>query len=185
MRDYRDKIRVLVAVGAAALLSAVLGAADQVPFKARVSGASTIDPRTGFEDFHGLGRATHLGQSTAHMQHFVTLDIEVIDGRFILTAANGDQVCGSYAGQGTPTQVDPLLIDFEGTFAIEGGTGRFAGATGGGRIFGLVDPFPDEGVPEGTAADLTFDGTITRPGGRSGDGDSDQACSTIGNGSAP
>jgi hypothetical protein len=174
MGDCKRKMQAVLGVVAAACLSGIVGAADQVPFTARISGVSTFNPQTGSEDFRGLGRATHLGRSSAHLQHIVTPDIEVVQGRFTLRAANGDLVCGSYSGQGTIEREDPLLIQFLGAYTIEGGTGRFSGATGSGEISGLVDPFPDTGEPTGAETDLTFEGTIS-PLGESTDFD-DVSC---------
>jgi hypothetical protein len=171
MRIRRCRIQAVLAIVAAACFSGIVGAADQVPFRAVISGDSEIT--NGFEDFHGAGTASHMGRTRAHMQHIVTLAIEILDGQFTFTAANGDVLCGSYSGQGEVVSElgDPLLISFEGTYTVEGGTGRFAGATGGGEITGLVSPNP---TLEGASADLSFEGTISRP--NAGRGEADGTC---------
>jgi len=55
-----------------------------------------------------------------------------------LAAANGDEVSITYSGAapfpGPGTEVIVVEMDFE----VVGGTGRFAGATGGGEMTGYI-----------------------------------------------
>ena len=162
MRQHRLKINVLAVTLLAMCLSAPI-AANQVPFKARLSGTSVftfVSPTEVLENFAGDGQATHLGRFTAQQQHTINLvTTEVLEGVFTFTAANGDTVSGSYSGQGE--SLPSGLIRFTGTFRIEDGTGRFSDATGEGDMFGLIDP---SDFPVSATADLTLDGTIALHG---------------------
>ena len=55
----------------------------------------------------------------------------------VFTAANGDQLFATYAGTMEPRPDGPHAV--KGHFVITGGTGRFAGATGGGSFEGSED----------------------------------------------
>ena len=69
----------------------------------------------------------------------------------MFTAANGDMLTAQFTGQATP------IVGF---YAITGGTGRFAGATGSFIVHRLFD------TVEGTTVGF-FDGTVSlRAGGR-------------------
>lgn len=57
----------------------------------------------------------------------------VITGTLTLTAANGDELFIDYTAT-TPLPDATGAIHPAGTFTIVGGTGRFAGATGGGTL---------------------------------------------------
>jgi hypothetical protein len=52
-----------------------------------------------------------------------------------LTATNGDQLDGTYRGEFVP--LEPPLFSIDGQFTFDGGTGRFAGVTGGGEVTGV------------------------------------------------
>jgi hypothetical protein len=67
------------------------------------------------------------------------------------TAANGDQLFGSYAGYAIPTEKG---VEFWGDFQISGGSGRFDGATATGTYWGECG-----GAGEGI---LHFDGMLTK-----------------------
>ena len=66
----------------------------------------------------GTGEATHLGRVTVAWSHCPTEPEYIMDGRMILTAANGDQLYGLYDH------------DNLSAVTVTGGTGRFSGATG-------------------------------------------------------
>jgi hypothetical protein len=74
-----------------------------------------------------------------------------VDGHGIMTAANGDQIFIHYtANTAVPdanNQIHP-----RGSYSIEGGNGRFAGATGSGDL--AVDGTANDGET------AVFDGTI-------------------------
>jgi hypothetical protein len=87
-------------------------------------------------EIQGTGNATHLGRLTTDQSHCATPTSPAFtDGLFTLTAANGDQLLGTYSGDFVP--LDPPLFSIDGQFTFTGGTGRFAGATGGGDASGV------------------------------------------------
>ncbi len=72
-------------------------------------------------------------------------------------AANGDTITmtmeGTYYAQDPP----PTILQFDGTYTITGGTGRFAGASGTGSIYGEEDLQDLQGVHE---CWFRFDGSL-------------------------
>lgn len=108
------------------LIAQPVGADECVPFMASGAGdGQIVDTRGNCFTIVGTGSATHMGE--------VALYIEVCQYGFraeserILTAADGDKLYLS-----TETFWNEENQRFEGTFTIDGGTGRFEGATGGG-----------------------------------------------------
>lgn len=73
------------------------------------------------------GTATHLRQFTGVLQATVNLD-GTSTGTFTLTAASGEQLAGTFTGEGV--FIPPSSARLTEVAAIESGTGRFAGATG-------------------------------------------------------
>ncbi len=99
----------------------------------------------------GSGHATHMGKISIWQHHFVNvISMTFYDGRFVWTAANGDTIEGGYYGSMVPTSVG---FEIHGHFTIDGGTGRFEDAVGGGIASGMQ--YFDN------TADLRLDGTIT------------------------
>lgn len=99
-----------------------------------------------------VGEATQLGEST----FFSTL-IGCVgggqSGSIDFTAANGDQLFTSFTGQSTRSGD---TVSFVGTYTIEGGTGRFAGAEGKGEYRGW------SGLNEGDTGGISFNGTLEK-----------------------
>ena len=148
------------------LLAVVLGvrattlsvaAADELPFKAMLTGnahlSPTDDPAVLRNDETGEGEATHLG-------HFTWADVEFADfaaipggvsvvATFTMTAADGDELYGEFTSVGY--FADPQTLVIQGEYEFTGGSGRFADASGSGEIdaFAFLAP----GLP--------FIGTIT------------------------
>ena len=127
--------------------------ADQrpVPFKASVitQETLTLDPGRCPASFL-VGTTT--GKGTASQMGAVTLaatdcpltqdgvNFFFSDGRLTLTAANGDKLTASYGGTLLPVPgANPPVHAINGTFSVTGGTGRFAGARGGGSLQGSED----------------------------------------------
>jgi hypothetical protein len=142
---------------------AVLGLADpvaageQVPFKGRLEGdvTRTLVPPLVLVDVDATGNATHLGRFTLDIPHVVDTATRTAVGYYQFTAANGDTVYAEFTGVATPTEI-PGVLYIEETATITGGTGRFAGATGGFTAERWYD----------TAAGTTvgyFEGTISSP----------------------
>jgi hypothetical protein len=67
-------------------------------------------------------------------------------GTATFTAANGDNLTASVAGQATRT--GPTMLSIVEIYTITGGTGRFAGATGNFTLESTVDQVT--GVSSGT-----------------------------------
>jgi hypothetical protein len=154
------KARVLLILVALAVVMASSGsmvvAADAVvPFKATYV---THPNQTGMVDgilmldIPAEGQATHLGESTWYAEMWVDTNVfpwtQGADMTF--TAANGDQLFGSYTGFAIPTETG---VEFWGDFQISGGSGRFEGAEAAGTYWGAC------GASEGI---LHFDGMLTK-----------------------
>ena len=132
---------------------------QQVPFKGRLAGEFTISDTFPIATVSAnlTGNATHLGRFTLSLPHEVNVADNPVSstGTFVFIAANGDQVSGTFTGL-----IDsgaPPVIHVTETATITGGTGRFAGATGGftfSRSVNLVD----------LTTSGSFSGTISSPG---------------------
>ena len=88
--------------------------------------------------FAGVGRLSHLGRVTWSSSHCVDLDTgQYNDGRMTIVAANGDELKAEYAGWtlGGPP-VAPITDEL---VFVDGGTGRFAHASGGATEVGTFD----------------------------------------------
>src|SRR5579875_3463315 len=84
--------------------------------------------------FEGGGPVTHMGNTTQTGILYLSSEANAQGlypghGSVTITAANGDEVTFDYEGL-----LDPLTGEGTGTFTFTGGTGRFAGATGGGTF---------------------------------------------------
>ena len=120
------------------------------PFKASIHGFAAPTPTGPCQLANAetaVAQVTHLGRSTMESFEIVELcanpDGAEITGRFTMTAANGDTVSGTYDTLGH-LDFAASEVTFAGQFTITGGTGRFAGASGGGAIEGsgtLLPPF--------------------------------------------
>jgi hypothetical protein len=155
------KARILLVLLALAVVMAgsgsmVAAGGAVVPFKATY----VTHPRTvGMEgnvltiEIPAEGQATHLGESTWYAEMWVdTNPYPWTQGTddMTFTAANGDQLFGSYIGQAVPTETG---VEFWGEIQISGGSGRFEGVTGAGTYWGEC------GASEGI---LHFEGTLTK-----------------------
>lgn len=107
----------------------------------------TADPCVLDNNEAGVGHATHLGAITWTTHETVNLctnpDGADVNGTFALTAANGDQVFGTYQTLAQLNFATNQVSAF-GDFIITGGTGRFQGASGSGTIGAdgsLLPPF--------------------------------------------
>ena len=74
------------------------------------------------------GTLRHLGLAKIYTTHTPHLDGTLSDGTFTIVAANGDKIWGTYEGSGFYISESQVLATT--AFLIEGGTGRFARATG-------------------------------------------------------
>lgn len=130
-----------------------------VPFRGTytttVAEAGFIPPSTALLDLWGEGRATHLGKSTWYSLSSVDIETGAQWGSTVEIAANGDEFHYDYLG-GSGVDPETGLSFFWGDWTATGGTGRFAGGTGGGTYEGTAD------VSLGTGQ-ITLVGEISRP----------------------
>lgn len=149
---------------------AAAGNEQQRPFKAKSHGVVTSEEivdgsECPFLDVfvEGDGIGNHLGRFTIARHHCFTppdhpdFNGSVIhDGRYEITAANGDKIWGTYSGELQPTEFGPdgpIRGIITSPSTIDGGTGRFANAQGDYMVTGDYDLVADEG-------DFIFDGWI-------------------------
>ena len=77
----------------------------------------------------GPGRFNHMGRITFTNDHCTQLATGTHDGVMTFVAPDGSSVVTTYTGYGIPEAEAYVFVT---DFTIVGGTGRFAGATGGG-----------------------------------------------------
>ena len=134
--------------------------AEQVKFKSNFSGSLAFDSNTGKIELTGSGNASKLGNST----NFSAIQIVgpascaggfAVHGVETLTAADGAQLTWTVDDEACPTATEGIY-QISADYVVIGGTGRFAGATGGGRIECLGN------FGNGTFV-FTTTGTISQP----------------------
>lgn len=124
---------VLLAILALTLLAEGAIAGANVPFQGSDVGTFSVPGLCGDGGLNvvitGEGTATHLGRySYAADECFDPVTGSFV-GEPIFTAANGDQLFGTYTGQVAPTP-DPNVVTYTEVLTISGGTGHFSGVTG-------------------------------------------------------
>jgi hypothetical protein len=165
MKRYRSAASLalgVLTVMAALGLAGPVSAGEQVPFNGNLAGMrvsfTLIDPQHATGETDATGEATHLGQYELVLTATVTLNdpTRTAVGTFQFVAANGDTLTGTFTGISTPTDT-PGVNQIVETSIITGGTGRFAGATGGFTTNRLID--------FATLVTIgSFEGTISTPG---------------------
>jgi hypothetical protein len=149
MRIRRPTSLVVIAVAAVSLASIAAGAvAAETPFKGTVDADETVmpSPPTASLTRDGAGTATYLGSYTEHIVMTINLPTLSSTGAAIFTAANGDTLTATVAGQATRT--GPTTLSIVEVYTVTGGTGRFADATGTFTLNSTVDQ--TTGVSSGT-----------------------------------
>jgi hypothetical protein len=146
-----------IALAAATLfvtVSAVqIHAQSETRFRARIDLAQTGDPApdvrcpagTVLVSFTGSGNVTRVGPVSAVASHCIVDDPAVepfTEGEMTLSSDRGD-ILIEYEG-------NDAAGDLSGAFVIVGGTGDFAGATGGGTLSGRAGLGGGRGVLDGT-----------------------------------
>src|SRR5262245_43564220 len=160
---WRNNASLALCVGTAVLLGVAgclptLTFAGERPFKARLEGNAHLEGSPPIVENHetGEGHATHLGR-------FIWEDVEFVDfslfpaqlsvvGTFTMTSANGHKLFGSLMTTAIPDLATGILV-IEGDFTFNGGTGRFADATGSGTleaIASILGDLPFAGTLKGT-----------------------------------
>ncbi|MEX1288735.1 MAG: hypothetical protein AB1Z57_12405 [Acidimicrobiia bacterium] len=141
-------VAVVLLVALAAMPLALAGGGHERPFKEDLTGYGMppiadpvlVEARCGegalwISTMTGTGTITHLGRVTWEAEHCFYDDFMSFGAsELTITAANGDQLFGTYTGSmtGPTTWLDDLTI--------VGGTGRFEGATGEVAESGWYDP---------------------------------------------
>ena len=143
-----------------------------LPWKESYQASGTIAPDAGcpapqlLTTLEGGGTATHVGKYTIVNSHCVDPATGVLtDGSFTKTAANGDQLFGTYVGTSTVIQAPaPVgIFGVTGTITYTGGTGRFAGITGTASMEGTLQAdFSQQ--PITATSTLIMVGEISSPG---------------------
>jgi hypothetical protein len=140
-----------------------------VPFKEEYTASGTIAPSAACAAgtlqvaLDGGGTASHVGRYSITNSHCLDLATGVFtNGTFVKTAANGDQLFGTYSGVGTvivpPAPIGQFRVS--GTLTFTGGTGRFAGLTGTASMSGVQTT--DFSLPDfPTTVTLHMEGAIS------------------------
>lgn len=145
-----------LAVVAVVGLARPVAAGDQLPFQGSLEGERVALIPGVYAQINATGYATQLGKYELILKaNFGQQPF----GTFEFVAANGDTVTGEFSARRIPTEI-PGVDEFVETATILGGTGRFAGATGGFQI-DRIAWLSDTGVLL-TVGD--FDGAISLPG---------------------
>lgn len=105
----------------------------------------------------GAGHASHIRRFTYVLDATVDLNGSST-GVFLLVFNNDDLIYGSFTGFGPPT--GPNAGHIVENLTINGGTGRFEGATGSLRLDRIVDPST---LPAFESHSGTLTGTISTP----------------------
>ena len=117
-------------MGAGLPASATLSrGATELPFRASLTTEADLVPPNPLAVLTGGGHATQLGQITVAMTAIVDFATSTATGTFRLTAANGDEVSGTFVGV-EGVFVGPAVARITEVATITAGTGRFQGATG-------------------------------------------------------
>ena len=166
MKRHSFAASLVLAVLAALGLAGPVAAGEQVPFRGRLAGVVTVtvipgSPPIASANVNATGVATHLGQFTLAIPHsviFTPTFPRTSSGFYNFVAANGDTLSASFTGQVTPISGGLAAVEIA---TITGGTGRFAGATGGFTIERVVLVDPVTGIRTTIGS---FNGTISSPG---------------------
>jgi len=121
---------VALALGVGGLAPATAGAGGFVLPGACAGGVAV--------DIDGAGTATHVGRYEYSALECFNLGAGTFAGAATITAADGATLSGHYAGTVAGT-AGPNVITYAEDFVIDGGTGRFAGASGHLTVDGLAD----------------------------------------------
>jgi hypothetical protein len=135
-------------------------AGSQVPLKGADSGSFTLTPDGCGPGIFAVvivdaGQATHLGSYAYRADECFNGANGEFSGTFTMTAANGDTISGTYAGVVVAVVGD--LGHYEQDNLITGGSGRFAGASGGFHLSGIANLATLE-------SSQSISGTVSSPG---------------------
>jgi hypothetical protein len=133
-----------------------------VPFKVNCVTYPDVMPGPGYLEVKIPSdcKGTHIGNGEWYADSMVDLTVPppfAQTGDMVFTAANGDQLIGTFAGLSTPKVTGGF--DYWGEYWITEGTGRFSGTTG----YGTYD-----GGADGEVGTAVFVGTLTKKPGHFG-----------------
>ncbi len=109
-----------------------ISAGDQVPFNGTLDGdqfRTPLDDPFVLDQFYMTGNSTQLGEYDLLIEATVNTAMRTASGRYYFVAANGDELTAEFEGSSMPTATPGVILIME-IATIDGGTGRFAGATG-------------------------------------------------------
>jgi hypothetical protein len=164
MRSLNSRLLARVAFVSTAALAVVpaVHAANSAPLQATISFSERLVP-AGTTECQGLGLiagsgvVSHLGKVSVESTDCVNLagaGFSFMSTQLVITAANGDQLKGSYGGMFNWDNKGGIT----GGFVITGGTGRFANAKGGGTVSGVEQADMQALTGQGQ---IRLDGTIS------------------------
>ncbi len=115
-------------------LTGSAAAQHQVPFHGLFEGDYTVTPIPGTPTamlvVSAVGISSQIGSFELEIPHVVNFATSNAVGTYLLTAANGDMVVGTFTGHATPIGTDGHYAMLVEQVTITGGTGRFVGSTG-------------------------------------------------------
>ena len=128
---------------------------DQISTVLDSTGSRCAPPYVGVNTQAGGGSESTIGNFTTSM----TFCVDPTNGKYndtnaVMTAADGDKLFLTVAGQVVPTTEPGYDAEFKDPFTILGGTGRFEGATGS----GMTDSYHKAATGR---TDHVWNGTIT------------------------
>ena len=133
----------VLAVLATLGLAGPAAAQHQVPFHGAFEGDYTVTPipntPTATLVVSASGTGSQVGAFELEIPHVVNFATASATGSYLMTAANGDMVIGSFTGHATPIGSDGHYAMLVEDVTITGGTGRFEGATGDFTAVRLID----------------------------------------------
>lgn len=143
MRLHTSAAVFVLAVLATLGLAGPVAAQNQVPFHGEFEGNYTVTPIPGTPTatlvVSASGVGSHVGAFELEIPHVVNFATANAVGSYLMTAANGDMVIGTFTGHATPVGTDGHFAMLVEEVTIIGGTGRFADAAGSFTAVRLID----------------------------------------------
>ena len=134
MKRFRSTASLALAFVAALGLTGPAAGQHQVPFHGVFEGDYTVTPIPGTPTamlvVSAKGISSQIGAFELEIPHVVNFSTSNAVGSYLMTAANGDMVVGTFTGHATPIGTDGHYAMLVEEVTITGGTGRFVGATG-------------------------------------------------------